>query len=427
MLISFGLNEDGQCGSKRRTSEMETYEKKGSPQSPMSPVRRKMLSTLAKQGAVPSPLQFPNRIRIKRVAAGSRHSMALTDDGQIFTWGWGLLGQLGLGHNRTIFHPTVVEGLPAPAVDLSAGGMHSAIVDRNGECYTWGSAQYGQLGQGDAAVQESYRCRPEKVFPAAGEATFVVKSVACGGMHTAAVDEDGNVYCWGRADAGQTGLKVWLYNFFSGLIIPHKVSNIQEPAASVACGAFHTIVVAQSGKVYAFGKEDFGILGTGNHDSGSVPTLIESISHKTVIGASCGGWHTLLWTDEGELFACGKGEFGRLGTGKEESRIEPTLVDFNADIKVRSASAGGSHSLAIGSDGNVYAFGRSGDGRLGIDNVTGERVVTPASIDRKYIGYPGEVAQVCTGGSHSLVLTTSCVIPEDNEENDEIPPPPPMA
>ena len=421
MLISFGLNEDGQCGSKGRTSEIDIYEKKGSPQSPLSPVRKKLLSSLAKQGSVPSPLHFPGRPRIIAVAAGSRHSMALTDHGDVYTWGWGLLGQLGLGHNRTIFSPSLIETLPTRIVGISAGGMHSAVVDCNGECYTWGSSQYGQLGQGEAAVSESYRNAPAKVCPPEGQTAFVIKSVVCGGMHTAAVDEDGAVFCWGRADAGQTGLKNWLFNFFSGLVIPHRVSSITEPALSVACGAFHTIVIAQSGRVYAFGKEDFGVLGTANHESGSIPTCMESIRDKRVVGGACGGWHTLLWTDEGELYACGKGEFGRLGIGQEESKIEPTRVHMGEGVRVVQASAGGSHSLAVGADGTVFSFGRSGDGRLGIDNAT-ERVTIPTSVDRKYIGYPGVVVQVCAGGSHSFVLTTD-TLPEDNETWTPSPPP----
>ena len=423
MLVSFGLNEDGQCGSKRRTSEMENYERKGSPQSPLSPVRRKMLNTLAKQGSVPSPLLFPGRVRIKSVAGGSRHSIALAENGQVYAWGWGLLGQLGLGHNKTVFSPTMVEGLPAPVTQIAAGGMHTAVVDRNGDCYTWGSSQYGQLGQGQDAVSDSFRCRPGKVSPPEEGGSLMIKSVSCGGMHTAAVDDEGNVYCWGRADAGQTGLRNWLFNFFSGLVVPHKVSALTEPAAAVICGSFHTIVIMESGKVFAFGKEDFGVLGTGNRDSGSVPTVLESISDKRVIGGACGGWHTLLWTDKGELYACGKGEFGRLGIGGEESRIEPTLVEVGEGVKIVSACAGGSHSLALTDTGDVLAFGRSGDGRLGIDNITGERLGTPKCIDRKYIGYPGVVAQVCAGGSHSFVLTSE-VIPEGD---DDVPPPPPPA
>ncbi len=68
IVLTFGSNEDGQCGVKRTN-----------------------------QVSVPFPLliQFPDRISIKAISAGSRHSLALSSNGQVFSWGWGMLGQLG--------------------------------------------------------------------------------------------------------------------------------------------------------------------------------------------------------------------------------------------------------------------------------------------------------------------------------------------
>lgn len=369
-----------------------------------------MMSSMVKQGSVPTVLSFPVLCRIKSVAAGSRHSLALSEDGRVFAWGWGLLGQLGLGHNKNIHNPVQIPGFSEPVVSVSAGGMHSACIDELGQCYTWGSAQYGQLGQGEMAVEDSIRNAPGKVTAPDCVDRFVLKRVACGGMHTAAIDDDGAVWCWGRADSGQAGCGQWLFNFFSGLVVPHRVTAVTEPATAVACGGFHTVVVTEAGRVFSFGKEDFGMLGTGNGGDGGKPKIIEAIRDKRVVGVACGGWHTLLWTDEGEMFACGKGEYGRLGLGHEESRTEPTKVDLGEDVRVVAASAGGSHSMILTSAGVVYAVGRTDDGRLGVDGVSGDRLCTPARIDGKFIAPHFEnpkVTQVCTGGSHSFVLTSA--------------------
>jgi alpha-tubulin suppressor-like RCC1 family protein len=387
----------------------------------MSPIRVKLEESLAKQGKILSLVQVPPRVKVIAVTAGSRHSLALTDDGNVFSWGWGLLGQLGLGETQSVLNPTLIRTLTRPVVAISAGGMHSACIDSSNECYSWGSSRSGQLGQGEEVVKAATKTTPGKVIKEDGT-PLLVSTISCGGMHTAAVSTDGEVWCWGRADSGQAGSGHWIFNFFSGIVHPHRVegvSTVDDPARLAVCGAFHTVVVTTRGRVITFGKEDFGMLGTAN-GSGSCPTTIESLSNQVVVGASCGGWHTLLWTESGELFVCGKGEYGRLGLGHEESRTEPTRVTIpfsSPETRVMSAAAGGSHSLVLDSSGVVWAVGRTDDGRLGIpipvagegkksdrmphwSPVSWEQCVGPdrAAVDN------ARIVQVVAGGSHSFLL-----------------------
>jgi alpha-tubulin suppressor-like RCC1 family protein len=415
----------------REKEELEIFLREGSPQSPMSPIRVKLEESLNKQGKILSLVQLPSRVRVAFVAAGSRHSMALTEDGNVFAWGWGLLGQLGLGETQTVLNPTMIPNLPLPVVAISAGGMHSACIDSAAECYTWGSSRYGQLGQGEEAVKALVKTTPGKVLKDDGE-PLLVRSISCGGMHTAAVGTDGELWCWGRADNGQTGSGHWIFNFFSGIVSPHRVEGIvtvDDSPRLVVCGAFHTVVVTTKGRVVTFGKEDFGMLGKAN-GSGSSPTAIDSLRGEVVVGAACGGWHTLLWTEKGELFVCGKGEYGRLGTGHEESRTEPTRVSIpfpSDDIRVVHASAGGSHSLVLDSAGCVWVVGRTDDGRLGVpgsseseeDRKKSDRMTVWSALQWEQSegwqeamrcgieGGPLRVAQVAAGGSHSFFLCSN--------------------
>jgi alpha-tubulin suppressor-like RCC1 family protein len=312
-------------------------------------------------------------------------------------------------------------------VGISAGGMHSACVTSSGECYTWGSSQYGQLGHGLAVVEKKTCSVPRKVMLPdvkqegwekgrleieGPEQPFIAESIACGGMHTAAVDKDGKLWCWGRADSGQTGQREWIFTFFSGLVVPHMVSDIDEKVTMVACGGWHTAAVTCSGKVYTMGKEDFGMLGTTvGSELLSHVKLIDSLLDKHFIGVSCGGWHTVMWTDDGEVFVCGKGEYGRLGLGHEASACEPVQVQFGEDVKVRSASAGGSHTLFLTRSHGVFSTGRTGEGRLAIGNVTCDRILIPTKVDlySDHIIRDEEdvILQVSAGGGHSLI-TKAC-------------------
>lgn len=160
---------------------------------------------------------------------------------------------LTTGQNKTIITPRRVE-LPDDELNLvvaiSAGGMHSACITSQGECYTWGASQYGQLGHGSEIVEKKTCCVPTKVMlppqkgqktaqevdaVTVGEQPFIADSISCGGMHTAAVDKAGKLWCWGRADSGQTGQREWIFTFFSGLVVPHMVSEIEEKVLLTHC------------------------------------------------------------------------------------------------------------------------------------------------------------------------------------------------
>lgn len=368
---------------------------------------------------IPRPVRLPHRIAT--LSAGSRHTLALTTDGQVYSWGWGAQGQLGLGHTNSVVLPTKVESLP-PIASISAGGIHSACLDHDGQCYIWGSGEYGQLGLGS---DSSILTKPQPLVGEDPATPLRFSKIACGGMHTAGIDMDGNLWCWGRADSGQTGSGKWVFSYFPGLVYPKRVSNISD-VRDVCCGGFHTVVLTASGRALAMGKEDFGVLGTGISHSKKMKqgtetlTEVAALADETIVGISCGGWHTLFWTDKGMLYACGKGEYGRLGLGSELNVPAPTLVTFeDPSVRVVSASCGGSHSLILSSDGRVFSVGRSDDGRLGIGPATKPKIMKPLLVAPNQPDLiPGvggvvdassghkklNVLQIVAGGAHSLIL-----------------------
>ena len=291
--------------------------------------------------------------------------------------------------------PTRVDGI-SNVVLISAGGMHSGCIDRMNRCYTWGSNGYGQLGILPSELEdgkynsngtEKISCVPRQVFCYSGGGPssrvagspepLLLSRLSCGGMHTGAIDLNGNIWCWGRADSGQVGYATKKL-FFGGAVVstPYAVSVTPKSRFKyLSCGAFHTVMISEEGQAYSMGKDDFGMLGT-SPDTHSMlsagydtPTLIPSLSKQRMIRVSCGGWHTLFLSEEGEVFSCGKGEFGRLGVGSEKSHNEPSAVPLDASLppgaRARMISAGGSHSLLVTDQHQVYGCGRLDSGRLG--------------------------------------------------------------
>ena len=480
VLYMCGLNEDGQCGAPIREEHNGRY--------------------------LPVPVPFPFKVSISSVSTGSRHTLALTDTGDVYSWGWGHLGQLGHGENRSLTQPTKIAAL-TKVTHISAGGVHSGCIDSDNFCYTWGSSTYGQLGLG-IEVTEMRKCmvslpsvvtlRPngyvkgekycsKKVTPTDSTASLdssfphlsevnIYKNalkatrISCGGLHTAAIDLNGNVFCWGKADSGQTGYADWYQAFSAAVCSPRKVEGLGprsrgmsglSPRASphggtfrktmqsttdsdgldvraveVSCGGFHTMVLMENGSVYAMGKQDFGMLGTGTELSVSIdigaeaPTMVNYTSPTTstkssadcgvilpvkAVQISTGGWHTAIINDSGSLYTCGKGEYGRLGLGDEKSRMGLTPVAPAAYNAVMSSI----HAPLLPTVPEDAVLGDAGDEtpntpatpiptgdtvNLTVDTYQPRPPSPPADAE---VPNPERVTCVSAGGSHTVWATST--------------------
>lgn len=136
--------------------------------------------------------------RIVKIALGYYHAAAINDQGMVFTWGRGITGQLGRGNivNEDSVQP--VSSLQSILItDVSCGESHTVALSTEGEVYTWGGGQLGQLGHGDFLRQSL----PIKVTNFEDR----ICQISCGKRHTAAVSQEGFLYTWGSNEYGQLG------------------------------------------------------------------------------------------------------------------------------------------------------------------------------------------------------------------------------
>jgi alpha-tubulin suppressor-like RCC1 family protein len=158
---------------------------------------------------------------------------------------------------------------------------------------------------------------------------------------------------------------------------PTLVEGLADvPIVHVACGKYHAAALSAAGDVYAWGLEASGQLGLGAaKPKAPTPQRVEALSGVGVTQLSCGMYHTLALTAEGEVYSCGfGGSFwsgaGGLGHGDRKQLEAPTkLAAFGADsetgVRAASVSAGGYHSVVRDVEGGVWTFGRGEWGRLG--------------------------------------------------------------
>lgn len=136
--------------------------------------------------------------RLRPSSRGSRRTGAPKSDNTtsiesglaVFTWGRGEDGQLGLGDTSDQDEPTYVDALRGVGVwQIACGSGHTVVLSTEGEVYTWGRGDDGRLGHGD----NGWKYVPRITRSLAGQ---VVTQVTCGSYHTAAVTGNGDLYTW---------------------------------------------------------------------------------------------------------------------------------------------------------------------------------------------------------------------------------------
>jgi len=132
------------------------------------------------------------------VAAGGLHTVAVTIEGELWVWGYGRIGQLGLGDKTDRLAPTLMRAEAvfggSPVLTVACGVYHSLVVTKDGALWTFGGGSHGELGHNDC----NGRLVPAHIEAQHfGNAKMV--SVASAFRHSAAVTEEGTLYTWGQA------------------------------------------------------------------------------------------------------------------------------------------------------------------------------------------------------------------------------------
>ncbi|XP_035858602.1 probable E3 ubiquitin-protein ligase HERC4 isoform X1 [Sander lucioperca] len=228
--------------------------------------RGKVLCVDATRTYVPRPLEALCKIPVCQVACGSQHSVALTKDGQVYTWGQDSKGQLGLGKRKPGANsPQHLRSLSAlPLVQIAAGGEQSFALSVSGGVFGWGRNHCGQLGLGDTTDRHT----PTPVHCLNMKETI---HISCGKDHTAILTKTGAVFTFGSGQYGQLG-----HNSFRDELRPRLVAELWgAKVTKTACGRHHTLVLTDSKRVYSFGCGEQGQLGHGEESHPSVPLPVQ--------------------------------------------------------------------------------------------------------------------------------------------------------
>jgi len=292
-----------------------------------------------------APVQIGSDTDWSKVSAGKAHSLAIKNDGSL--WAWGYNGFGGLGTNDTVMHNAPVHiGTDTDWQSVYAAEEFSLAMKTDGSLWTWGSNLRGQLG--DGTTTHSYV--PKQVIGGTGWA-----QVSGGMMHTAAVRQDGSLWVWGAGYDGQLGLGTTTQTY-----TPARVGLDNDWAKVIAAYNF-TIALKTDGSLWSWGDNYFAQLGDHSNVDRNTPVRIGSANDWIDISAYFE--HSLALKGDGTLWAWGDNGFYQLGNGVESKRPLPVVMGTASDW--RELHNGEFHGVAIKQDGTLWTWGSNQYGQLG--------------------------------------------------------------
>jgi alpha-tubulin suppressor-like RCC1 family protein len=345
---------------------------------------------------------------------------APSSPGELFAFGANRFGELastaGSGSEAANATPLPVSlpGAEAAVVQLAAGNGASLALTADGRLYSFGENLYGELGRALGSGSETANPTPARVnLPgAAGER---IVEVAAGGAHSLALTSTGQLYAFGRNFYGQLGSTTGDGSDTANPTpAPLVLPGASGPISEIAAGEDHSLAVTSTGQLYAFGSNRFGQLGnpagSGTELANATPLRVSLPGAAgPVVQIAAGSSHSLALTSTGQLYAFGSNEFGQLGSAENSGTSNPTpptrVVLPSATGPISQIAAGAFHSLALTSTGQLYAFGQNSSGQLG--TTTGAATPNPTPV---LVGFPaaaGPLVQIAAGAADTLLVTAS--------------------
>jgi len=319
--------------------------------------------------------------------------------GTALAWGRNTSGQLGDGTTSDSRSP-ILSLIPGGVQAVSAGAGHSLALDPDGTVWAWGNNGFGELGNGtftDSRV-------PVKVKDPTGQGFLTgIVAIAAGFEHSLALDKNGKVYGWGSNDAGQLGTDpetMDRYKLPREIIFSPGVGFIRAIAAGQQFSLALGHCPGDDGCVFSWGINDFGQLGRGDSSKHVGPDVVTRGPDAILwnIRSIAAGWnHALALDRDGNVWAWGKNEFGQLGV----SGPNPSLIAIQSGPgDVSAVSAGLGYSLAIDNHYNVWAWGGNWEGQLG-DGTKTDRPI-PVQVKRSATENLDGIELISAGRFHGL-------------------------
>lgn len=365
----------------------------------------------------------PTSLTTAQIFAGSQHSGYLNANGIASSWGSNSSGQLGTGNYTDIGYPTATSNSAGSLIQVKAGGSRTFAINTQDEVWGWGLNFMGMLGLGPY-----WSNQPNPAHVIKEDFTYLndILAIEAGSSHTLAVDSFGEVWSWGLNSYGELGTGDTNERYFATQVLgPGGIGELED-ISDVSAGGNHSIALDYYGNVWGWGLNSRGQLGNGTLTNSSAPVQVKasaSTSLSQVSAVSTGYDFTVALKSNGTVWAWGRNNEGQLGDGTATDRIYPVQVKGPGGngylTNIVAISSGSAHTLALRNDGTVWSWGNNQYGQLGngllMNSAVPVQVIAGAST-----GMLQQATQIVAGDYHSLALTTSGLMAWGNNNRGQL-------
>jgi len=292
----------------------------------------------------PKLIEGLSGVTITHVSCGDLFAAVLTDRRMLLTFGSGSHGCLGHGGNTDVTKPKIVEALlGCSVVGLSCGAAHVMVTTDQHDVFAWGRGDSGRLGIGSCDSKPT----PHEVPVPAG---FTAGDVACGVDCSFVLTKDKTVLACGNNKGNKLGLWTHVKDGEALTLSPITSPPLcNEAVKMIQTGTSHTAFITDDGVLYTVGSNSFSQLGYQREDNSITPQRVIALKDKVIVSVGCGDTFTVAVTEDGEVYSWGRGRRGRLGRGSEEDSPVPGLVRFphKDSLVVNSLSISHGNTLLV--------------------------------------------------------------------------------
>jgi uncharacterized repeat protein (TIGR02543 family) len=276
---------------------------------------------------------------------------AITTNGRIFTWGWQQYGSLGNGTISGPYYTSYYFILIYPnsdriinisnnfsldnlekIVNVDRGKNHAAAITNLGKLFLWGSNSRGQVGNGTFVDQTTPTLLNNRMQLTVNEKVI---DVSLGSEHSGAITSNGRIFMWGKNGNGESIENLNNLNDINSPLDKTNsfLLNADEKLVDIELGSSFSTALTNQGRVFTWGSNWAGQLGTNNYFNFRTPVDITGnfnlLEGETIVQIRLGGSSSAALSNFGRVFFWGDNSNGQLGFGNTINRIRPTELIIN--------------------------------------------------------------------------------------------------
>jgi alpha-tubulin suppressor-like RCC1 family protein len=307
----------------------------------------------------PTKIDFLDKIKISKVVCGGDHTLALSEDNNIYSWGLNMFGQLGVGDYIVRKQPVKLDLVSKKSdnlsilsknedlIDIAAGAQHSILLTSKNRILTCGFSKYFSLGY--ESEEDVNIFKPIENIPTKSAIT----KISAGVYHSGCIVDNESIYIWGKGEVLQYEKPTIMYLEFSSEKTNNSNANNFSPVKKFTSsnlirelkfGEDTVYVVNKNDELFAMGDNKVGQLGDSTQ---IIKKQLEKIETPKIKQIAVGYSFAIIVAFDNKMYGWGSNEFGQLGLTSKNILLQPTYLEELSQLAVFKISCGGYHSLGL--------------------------------------------------------------------------------